>query len=451
TRLQVEHPITEATTGIDLVKLQILVASGEKLPGECPSEFGHAVEARLNAEDAANGLAPAPGTVQLLKFPLGSGLRADTGIAQSDIIPPDYDSMVAKIIAWGRDRDEALARLRTALRETTVVLDGGTTTKSFLLDLLDRPEVIDASADTGWLDRTGAGTETGPSKVADVALIATAVDVYDTDEAHERSAFLASARGGRPRAGHAVGRKIELSYQGQAYELVVGQVGPHRYRVDTGSAEFDVDVERLGDYESRLTLGGRRHNVVSIAGPAHFLVEVDGISHQISQDEAGVVRTPAPAVVVAVPVAVGDEVEAGQTLVVLESMKMETAVRAPFAGKVREILAVVNAQVDAGAPLLRVDQIVEEVVTETVERVEFAAPAPSLSDDVAADALARLDSLAALVTGYDVSAKRTAALLAEYERLSGSVDSCALVRAELSLLTTFADVCELSRNRPTEE
>ncbi|MGN0123712.1 MAG: acetyl/propionyl/methylcrotonyl-CoA carboxylase subunit alpha, partial [Rhodococcus sp. (in: high G+C Gram-positive bacteria)] len=272
TRLQVEHPITEATTGIDLVKLQILVASGEKLPGECPGEFGHAVEARLNAEDAANGFAPAPGTVQLLKFPLGSGLRVDTGIAQGDVIPPDYDSMVAKIIAWGRDRDEALARLRTALRETTVVLDGGTTTKSFLLDLLDRPEVIDASADTGWLDRTGAGTETGPSKVADVALIATAVDVYDTDEARERAAFLASARGGRPRAGHTVGRKVELSYQGQAYELVVGQVGPHRYRVDTGTSEFDVDVERLGAYESRLTVGGRRHNVVSIAGPAHFLV-----------------------------------------------------------------------------------------------------------------------------------------------------------------------------------
>ena len=451
TRLQVEHPITEVTTGIDLVKLQILVASGEPLVGDCPPEFGHAVEARLNAEDAANGFAPAPGTVQLLKFPLGSGLRVDTGIAQGDVIPPDYDSMVAKVIAWGRNRGEALARLRTALRETTVVLDGGTTTKSFLLDLLDRPEVVDASADTGWLDRTGAGSESGPTRVADIALVATAVDVYNADEARERTAFLASARGGRPRAGHAVGRKIELSYQGQAYELVVGQVGPHRYRLDTGVTEFDVELERLGDYESRLTLDGRRHHVVSIAGPAHFLVEVDGISHQISQDEAGVVRTPAPAVVVAVPVAVGDEVEAGQTLVVLESMKMETAVRAPFAGKVREILAVVNAQVDAGAPLLRVDQIVEEVVTEAVERVEFPTPGPALSDDLAADALARLDSLGALITGYDVSAKRTAALLAEYERLSAGVRSCDLVRAELALLTTFADVCDLSRNRPTDE
>jgi acetyl/propionyl-CoA carboxylase alpha subunit len=145
------------------VKLQIQVANGERLDGDCPPEFGHAVEARLNAEDADNGFAPAPGTVELLKFPLGSGLRVDTGIAQGDVIPPDYDSMVAKIIAWGRDRDEAFARLRTALRETTVVIDGGTTTKSFLLGLLDKNEVISGSADTGWLDRTDAGTPTGPT------------------------------------------------------------------------------------------------------------------------------------------------------------------------------------------------------------------------------------------------------------------------------------------------
>ncbi len=158
TRLQVEHPITEVTTGIDLVKLQIFVASGERAGrASRPAEFGHAVEARLNAEDADNGFAPAPGMVRLLKFPLGPGIRVDTGIAQGDVIPPDYDSMVAKIIAWGRDRSEALARLRTALRETTVVIEGGTTNKSFLLDLLDRDEVISASADTGWLDRTDAG------------------------------------------------------------------------------------------------------------------------------------------------------------------------------------------------------------------------------------------------------------------------------------------------------
>ena len=189
TRLQVEHPITEVTTGLDLVKLQIFVASGGVLDGECPPEWGHAVEARLNAEDADNDFAPAPGTVRLLKFPLGSGIRVDTGIAQGDVIPPDYDSMVAKIIAWGRDRNEALARLRTALRETTVVIDGGTTNKSFLLDLLDRDEVISASADTGWLDRTGAGAASGPTPLADIALIAAAVDAYEADESLERAGF----------------------------------------------------------------------------------------------------------------------------------------------------------------------------------------------------------------------------------------------------------------------
>ncbi|MFD4291732.1 carboxyl transferase domain-containing protein [Rhodococcus sp. NPDC058505] len=451
TRLQVEHPITEFTTGLDLVKLQIQVASGRPLVGECPTEFGHAVEARLNAEDADNGFAPAPGTVRLLKFPLGSGLRVDTGIAQGDVIPPDYDSMVAKVIAWGRDRAEAFARLRTALRETTVVLDGGTTTKSFLLDLLDREEVVTASADTGWLDRTGTGTANGPTPAAAIALLATAIGVYDAEEARERSAFLTSARGGRPRTKNTLGRGVELSYQGQAYQFEVGQVGPHRYRVDGDSGAVEVEVDRLGEYERRLVVGGRRHHVVSVTGPAHHLVEVDGISHQISQDEAGVVRAPSPAVVVALPVAVGDEVEAGDTLVVLEAMKMETAIRAPYAGTVREVLATVNAQVDAGAALLRVDQVAEETVTTAAPRVEFAAPAARDRDDLT-EALARLDALTATITGFDVDDTRAATLRGEYEALRDRLPESdpTLVRAELALLTTFADLCELSRNRPTD-
>ena len=451
TRLQVEHPITEATTGVDLVKLQIQVASGEPLQGPTPPEFGHAIEARLNAEDADNGFAPAPGTVQLLKFPLGPGIRVDTGIAQDDVIPPEYDSMVAKVIAWGRDRAEALARLRTALRETTVVLDGGTTTKSFLLELLERDELVSASADTGWLDRHGAGTTQGPTCAADIALIAAALDVYDAEEALERTAFLASARGGRPRAGHTIGHTIELSYQGQPYTLVVGKIGPHRYRVSGDSGVLDAEIDRLGTFESRLVCGDRRFEVVSVAGPAGFLVEVDGISHRISQDEAGVIRAPAPAVVVALPVAAGDDVDAGSILVVLESMKMETAIRAPQAGRVREILATVNSQVDAGAPLLRVDQVAEEAVAEQAPRVQFGESAPAADEDQRTKALASLAALGALITGYDVSATHARALLAEYERLRSDVahDDQDLVQAELALLNTFADICELARNRPT--
>jgi len=453
TRLQVEHPITEATTGLDLVKLQIFVAGGGALEGECPPEFGHAVEARLNAEDADNGFAPAPGTVRLLRFPLGPGIRVDTGIAQGDVIPPDYDSMVAKVIAWGRDRNEALARLRTALRETTVVIDGGTTNKSFLLDLLDRDEVVSATADTGWLDRTGAGTATGPTPMADIALIAAAVDAYEAEESRERSAFLASARGGRPRATHAIGRKVELNYQGQAYSLIVGQIGPRGYRVVGDNGELVVDVERLGEYESRLALGDQRFHIVTVAGPTGFLVEVDGISHRISQDEAGLVRAAAPAVVVAMPVSMGDQVEAGGTLVVLESMKMETALRAPAAGRVREIFAAVNSQVDAGAALLRFDQAGEVAAAEATPRVQFRAQPRTEDTNPRAEALARLAELRASILGYDMSADRARILLAEYAALRGSLpfDDPELVQAELGLLDTFADICELSRNRPAPE
>ncbi|TXG92500.1 ATP-grasp domain-containing protein [Rhodococcus rhodnii] len=454
TRLQVEHPITEVTTGLDLVKLQILVAAGERLEGECPAEFGHAVEARLTAEDADAGFAPAPGTVRMASFPLGSGIRVDTGIAAGDVVPPDYDSMVAKIIAWGRDRDEAIARLRTALRDTTVVIDGGTTTKSFLLDLLDRPEVLDASADTGWLDRTGVGSEPGPGRGADIALIAAAIDLYDTEEAFERRAFFASARGGRPRATHTIGRTIELTYQGQPYSLTVGQVGPHSYHLDGDSGPLDVDVDRLGEYQSRLTLGGARFAVVSVPGPAHHLVEVDGVVHKISRDEAGIVRAPAPAVVVSVPVAPGDRVEPGQILVVVESMKMETAIRAQQAGRVREVLAGVNSQIDAGAPLVRVEEDTEAATTVTTTRVEFGLPTPSAlapTTDIRSEALGLLTVLRALITGYDVGQSRAQAILSNYEWLRDQLahNDTALVAAELQLLGAFADLCELSRHRPT--
>src|SRR5215510_13003923 len=153
TRLQVEHPITEITTGTDLVKLQLHVASGGKLEGPQPVEAGHAVEARLNAEDPDRDFAPAPGRISRLVLPAGPGIRVDTGVSEGDTIPSDFDSMIAKIIAYGRDRAEALGRLRRAMDETTVVIEGGATNKGFVLDLLDAPEVIDGSADTGWIDR----------------------------------------------------------------------------------------------------------------------------------------------------------------------------------------------------------------------------------------------------------------------------------------------------------
>ncbi len=158
TRLQVEHSITEVTTDLDLVKAQIHVAQGGRLEGEKPAEVGHAVEARLNAEDPDRDFAPSPGRIVHLDLPSGPGIRVDTGVAEGDTIPPDFDSMIAKIIAYGRTREEALARLRRAMSSTTVVIEGGACNKSFVLDLLAQPEVVDGDGRLGRhrLDRPGA-------------------------------------------------------------------------------------------------------------------------------------------------------------------------------------------------------------------------------------------------------------------------------------------------------
>ena len=449
TRLQSDHPVTEATTGLDLVKLQLLIADGHRLVGQAPPHVGHAIEARLNVEDTDQGFAPAPGTVALLNLPSGPGIRVDTGIAAGDVIPPGYDSMVAKIIAWGQDRPEALSRLRCALRETTVVLRGGTTNKSFLLDLLARPEVVTGEADTGWLDRVDALTP-APARHADVALVSVAIDEYDAEEARERRGFLGSARGGRPRATHAVGRKIELRYREHAHQVVVAQVGPRQYRLEVDGGLIDVEVDRLSSFETRLKLGGTPFHIVSAPGSAGYLVEVDGVSHRIRGDQSGVVRAPAPAVVVAILVAAGEDVEAGAMIAVLESMKLQTTVRAPRSGRVREVLARVNSQVDAGAPLVRLDRPVSEARASEFPAVSFNAPMSAGTTDAATRAHEHLESLQAMITGYDVSAPRARALVAEYGVLRNELtEDDELRREELALLTTFADLCELSRNRPT--
>ncbi len=458
TRLQVEHPITEATTGFDLVKGQLHVASGGRLEGAMPVESGHAVEARLNAEDPDRDFAPAPGGISLLRLPAGPGIRVDTGVSEGDTIPADFDSMIAKIIAHGRTREEALARLRRALQETTVVIDGGATNKSFLLDLLSQPEVVDGTADTGWIDRVRAAGRLVDHRHSGVALAAAAIQGYEDEEQVERARLLETAHGGRPQAQHEMGRVIELKLRGTGYRVTVARIGPDRFRVaigDDGEAVVvDAEQERLDAFSSRLTVAGQRYRLVTAThGPVH-LVEVDGVTHRISRDEGGVLRAPAPALVVATPVEVGAEVEAGVPVLVLESMKMETVLQAPFPGRVRALHVAAGSQVESGAPLLRLEataQEAEETGSEAAGTgIDLMIPGPQAEQSATDRAARALEDLRSMLLGFDVDPEAQIRTLDSYlaDRAVLQAEGRPPIREELQVLSVFADLSELMRAKP---
>jgi acetyl/propionyl-CoA carboxylase alpha subunit/acetyl-CoA carboxylase carboxyltransferase component len=461
TRLQVEHPITEITTGVDLVKAQLHVASGGKLEGDAPAEFGHAVEARLNAEDPDRDFAPSPGKIVRLSLPSGPGIRVDTGFSEGDTIPADFDSMIAKIIAHGRDRTEALARLRRAMSQTTVIIAGGVTNKSFVRDLLDEPAVIDGSADTGWIDRVRSQGGLVSHKNSAVALIAAAIEAYEDEEAVARQRLLTTAHGGRPQSQHETGRALELKLRDVGYRVQVSRVGRHRFRVGVSASgpehTADVDVERFDAHSGQLIVNGVRFRVVTgTHGPVHQ-VEVDGVTHRISRDEGGVLRSPVPALVVATPLAVGDEVEAGAPLLVLESMKMETVLRAPFRGRLRELAVQVGSQVESGARLLRLEPLSDddEVASPAAAAPAAALELPAEPLDIPAEARVErgLQGLRSLLLGFDVDPVDAGRLLGDYLAARKDLTSSgqrALV-GESALVQLFADLCELSRNRPVGE
>ncbi|MGH3451428.1 MAG: biotin/lipoyl-containing protein, partial [Haloechinothrix sp.] len=461
TRLQVEHPITEATTGMDLVKAQLQVAAGGLLAGSIPGELGHAVEARLNAEDPDRDFAPSPGRIILLDLPAGPGIRVDTGVAEGDTIPADFDSMIAKIIAYGRTRDEALGRLRRAVGETTVIIEGGATNKSFILDLLNQPEVIDARADTGWIDRVRSEGRLVSHKHSGIALAAAAIEAYEDEELVERQRLFATAHGGRPQVQHEVGRAIDLKLRGVGYRVTVAQIGPKRFRVGIGAMDavrtVDAELERFDAFTGRLIVNGQRFRLVTgTYGPVH-MIEVDGIAHRVSRDEGGVLRSPAPALVVATPVEAGAEVESGAPVLVLESMKMETVLRAPFAAKLRECLVSVGSQVETGAPLLRLEPVAEEAAAESAAADEPAVDLalPPHMDEVSTDKRATrgLRDLRSLVLGFDVDphdgGRTLATYLTDRAELAGSGHRP--LATEVELLKAFADLSELSRNKPVGE
>jgi acetyl/propionyl-CoA carboxylase alpha subunit/acetyl-CoA carboxylase carboxyltransferase component len=466
TRLQVEHPVTELTTGTDLVRLQLHVAAGGALEGPQPAESGYAVEARLNAEDPDRDFAPSPGHIARLLLPAGPGIRVDTGVSEGDTIPADFDSMIAKIIAYGSDRAQALARLRRALGETSVIIEGGATNKSFLLDLLEAPEVIAATADTGWIDRVRAEGRLVTSKHSAIALAAAAIEAYEDTEEVARQRLLATAHGGRPQVQHETGRPLDLKLRGASYRVSVARTGHRRFRIGISSGgsvhPADAEIERFDSYSSQITVNGQRYRLVTgTHGPIH-LVEVNGVTHRVSRDEGGVVRSPAPALVVATPVSAGDEVEPNAPILVLESMKMETVLRSPFRARVRELRVAVGSQVETGAALLRLEPLADQGEQRepagtaghagAAGTADIELPAEPAAASAADRAERGMQDLRSLLLGFDVDPHDQRRTLDGYLAARAELgESGRPLAAEVELLGVFADLSELTGNRPAGE
>ncbi len=350
TRLQVEHPVTEAITGVDLVEWQLRVAAGEGLPlrqEEIPLQ-GHAFEARLYAEDVGAGFLPATGRLAHLAFP--DGARADTGVRQGDVISPWYDPMIAKIITQGPTRAVALKRLETALAGTEVA---GTVTNLGFLGALTRHAGFRAGeVDTGLiardLDALCAMGAPAPWEWAAAAALAIGLERIDGPLA----GFALSGR---------VWREERLLWGEDAQCLRICVTGPGRALVQWDSGEATVSAEEGGfrvEGAPGLVRGVRQGDEITLFGAAaRQFLRPDPLARRMAAGaEADLVVAPMPGLVKAVFVAAGDVVEEGARLAVLEAMKMEHTLAAARAGVVAEVLVAEGAQIEAGAAMVRLEE-----------------------------------------------------------------------------------------------
>jgi 3-methylcrotonyl-CoA carboxylase alpha subunit len=386
TRLQVEHPVTELVTGLDLVEWQLRVAAGEPLPLTQPDvrQDGHAIEVRLYAEDPDTGFLPGSGRLERLRLPAPSAhVRVDSGVVEGDVVTIFYDPMIAKLIVWDHDRPRALARMRDALAQCDI--EGPKANIAFLERLVRHPAIVGGTIDTGYLDRhldEFVGASAGePATAAAAALTAAATVALLQDEADTRAA---AARSGDPhspwadasgwRLGHGGQRRLALRSGDQRHLLTAhGAGGDYRIESD-GATAVDVRGARLaGDAASAARLSeielsarfdgeGRRYRVDA---DAQRVLLHDGVRRwryarvpayepERSDGGAGGDRAvaPMPGRIVLIKVAAGDHVVQGQELLVMEAMKMELALKAPRDGVVAELRAAVGDFVEADAALV---------------------------------------------------------------------------------------------------
>ncbi len=353
TRLQVEHPVTEAVTGLDLVEWQFRIAAGEKLPLK-QSEIactGAAIEARVYAEDPEHGFLPSAGRIHVMNLEGEEGLtgvRVDTGFAAGDSVTPYYDPMIAKVIVHGPSRAEALAGLLKALDEAVII--GPKTNLAFLSALLRCPEFQAGAIDTGFIDanlgRLGAQPHP-PERRAVHAAARLLLERRDKGRASPLSPF----------DPWRVADSFELVGSRRTGVDVTVDGVPMRVHLVEG-----VNMDRLADgggaAGDEITLHEADGGIYAFAGGRQAFVKlVDPFAKTEAGAEEGdaAIRAPMNGRLVALAVAEGETVEAGKRLAVVEAMKMEHALIAPHAGIVRDLAANVGDQVEMGEPIMRIE------------------------------------------------------------------------------------------------
>jgi 3-methylcrotonyl-CoA carboxylase alpha subunit len=369
TRLQVEHPVTEAVTGLDLVEWQFRVAAGEALPG-CRQQLalrGHAIEARLYAEDPDRGFLPQTGTLHRLRFPSPEIARIDTGVRLGDTVTPFYDPMIAKIIVWGEDRAAALVRLRHALADTAVL--GVATNRDFLARVAAHPEFAAAAIDTGFIERHRPALFPPRRSTRPTALAAAALARL---LAREAAASGAAAGSGDPFSPWARIDGWQLNGVGQQEVILRDDAEEHvvaaRWEAGNWLLQFAgctivAGGERQPDGTLTVVLDGvRRHMTVLDHGPetrvfidgeSWRLLELDPLAARAGEDPgAGRLTAPMPGRVMQLMIEPGAEVRRGQPLMIIEAMKMEHTVAAPADGVVEAVRFAVGDLVEEGAELI---------------------------------------------------------------------------------------------------
>ncbi len=343
TRLQVEHPITEMITGVDLVEWQIRVACGEPLPvrQEELAVHGHAVEARLYAEEPAKNFAPATGCINYLAWPDESThLRIDTGIAFGDTISPWYDPMIAKVITWGENRDSAFSLLSQSLQHTDIC--GLPTNRDFLIRLLSEPDVLFANPDTAFIDRNITSLTKINEQALRLALIATTYFRHNRHKHILQNWRINKGYSARSIWSSSTGESeksifdVALNYLSDGWNIHV-----NNYLVEINSIKLTsendyacVDIETIND-DHQFKIFENNSGVTVICKQYVFALDFPG--YKLSEQDAESLTAPMNGIITSVNINGGTQVHKDQVLLTLEAMKMEISIKAPEAGTIDKV------------------------------------------------------------------------------------------------------------------